>query len=603
MKTDIVLIDSGVNIKHPVFKRMDIQGINLTRDNSINNIEDNIGHGTAIYYLLKTFTSCAEILPIKIFDRDFSTDFEQLTSALEYVYQNIECKIIHLSNGITYCENIQRFYDLCVRLRKKGIIIVSAFDNGGAISYPAAFDNVIGVDWSKNCKHFSDYEYFENSIINFRGIGTEVRVPWLYESYNLVGGSSFAAPYITSLVYSYMADGLTEMDSICQKLKYGATKTYIFQNHIEMEELFSIKNAVVFPFNKEIHSLLRYENLLNFNIYKLCNTRFFGNVGKTVTEATEGLLLNNHIIYDLDQIDWESTLFDCFILGHSEELGQVLGKNFIDEIIAKCIKHEKNLYCFDDLSSYMDTLDLFSKKGLRYFYPHVSRENIPRENCGKLRHIGKPVIGVFGTSPRQGKYTLQLALRQRFLKDGYRVGQLGTEPTSLLFGFEACYPVGYKSTVSISGLDAICVINYLMGKIEDSNPDLIIVGSQSQTIPLNTGNVGLYTIYNQDIMLACEPDICILCINYNDEIEYIKRTIHFIESYVDTHVLGMVLFPLERNLRWSVFGNTSKKIDADQLIEKQKFISKKTGLPVILLNNEYEINNLYQMCLDFFCVE
>ena len=41
MKTDIVLIDSGVNIKHPVFKRMDIQGINLTRDNSINNIEDN----------------------------------------------------------------------------------------------------------------------------------------------------------------------------------------------------------------------------------------------------------------------------------------------------------------------------------------------------------------------------------------------------------------------------------------------------------------------------------------------------------------------------------------------------------------------------------
>ncbi len=113
MKTDIVLIDSGVNANHPMLNECEISGINLTGQGELFNIEDQIGHGTAIYYLLHKFAPNANILPIKLFDKDFSTTVEKLIYALEYVYNNIECKIIHLSNGVTYCDDIPCFYEIC----------------------------------------------------------------------------------------------------------------------------------------------------------------------------------------------------------------------------------------------------------------------------------------------------------------------------------------------------------------------------------------------------------------------------------------------------------------------------------------------------------
>lgn len=603
MKTDIVLIDSGVNANHPMLNECEISGINLTGQGELFNIEDQIGHGTAIYYLLHKFAPNANILPIKLFDKDFSTTVEKLIYALEYVYNNIECKIIHLSNGVTYCDDIPCFYEICNKIEKKNIIIVSAFDNGGAISYPAAFPNVIGVDWSKNCNRFSDYEYLEGSIVNFRGIGTEVRVPWLEDTFNLVGGSSFATPYITALVYSCVESGMRDRGEICQKIRLEAKRQYTMTTHLPIDKPFSIESAILFPFNKEMHSLLRYEDLLCFNIEKICNCKYLGNINKSVTEATKGSLISDRIICDYENLDWDSEQFDCFVLGHTAEIGRVSQKNYIEEIIAKCIKHKKNLYCFDDLSMYAYRADEFAEAGIKIFYPHIVPENVPNENCGKLRHIGKPVIGIFGTSSRQGKYTLQLALRKRFLEDGYKVGQLGTEPTAPLFGFDACYSMGYSSTVQICGIDAISVINYLMGEIEDTNPDIILVGAQSQTIPFNTGNVDLYTLYNQELLLACEPDICLLCVNYYDEIGYIRRTIQFIESFVETHVIALILYPVERNLRWSVFGNTVISIGKEDLQKKTEQLSLETGIPTFILGDDESVNALYDRCISNFCEE
>ena len=81
MKTDIVLIDSGVNSNHPMLKNCVISGLNLTGQGDLYDIEDKIGHGTAVYFLLHKFASNAKILPLKIFDNEFSTDFERLVYA------------------------------------------------------------------------------------------------------------------------------------------------------------------------------------------------------------------------------------------------------------------------------------------------------------------------------------------------------------------------------------------------------------------------------------------------------------------------------------------------------------------------------------------
>ena len=46
-------------------------------------------------------------------------------------------------------------------------------------------------------------------------------------------------------------------------------------------------------------------------------------------------------------------------------------------------------------------------------------------------------------------------------------------------------------------------------------------------------------------MTATQPDCVVLCVNPFDEISYIRRTILYIESSIDTKVISIVVFPMD----------------------------------------------------------
>ena len=41
---------------------------------------------------------------------------------------------------------------ICEQIQYKGTLIIAAFNNYNSATYPAAFPNVIGVDWDIECK-------------------------------------------------------------------------------------------------------------------------------------------------------------------------------------------------------------------------------------------------------------------------------------------------------------------------------------------------------------------------------------------------------------------------------------------------------------------
>ena len=605
-KCDIVVIDSGLNTKHSFFKNQTCKGISIIFDEgagnySINdNFEDNIGHGTAVYYLLKKCIKEADVFVLKLFDKNTEPDVMSIIFALEYVYANIDCRIVHLSSGITRCDELGLLRSACDKLKGKGTIIVSAFDNTGAISYPAAFDSVIGVDWSLSCKRIGDFEYVENSPVNIRAIGTEQRVAWLNNDYMMVSGSSFAAPHITAEIIKIIDGSEIKHEDVLYALKLKAKKIYPSQPHIEQDWLFEINSAAVFPFNKEIHSVARFSNLLKFDLYSIYDIKMLGNVGKSLSQIFNNYQKENDLVVNnYDKMNWNGS-FDTFILGHIRELSELFDRDFTKEIIKNCIEYKKNLVCFDDLSLYQNEITNLKKAGMKVYYPSITYENVPQNRFGKLRQMGKPVIAIMGTSSKQGKFTLQLILREMFLKSGYKVGQLGTEPSALLFGMDAVYPMGYDSTVTIQGWPAIKVMNHFIGCIEDKNPDIIIVGSQSQTIHYSTGNLLLYSLYNIEMLLACEPDIVILCVNYSDDFAYIQKTISFLEIYQETKVNALVLYPVSKNLRWSVLGNNLVMTDIAELELKANELKQAFSLPVYILGVDEDMGELFQNCVNYF---
>ena len=597
----IAIIDSGVgghyempHIKEKITVfRNDIGEIQIQTG-----AEDMIGHGTAVAYLIASEVPDAEYYIIKIFDNSMYTSEEVYEKALKYCIDIIKPQIIHLSNGITCCENLNVLRGICSEAVNNGSVIIAAFDNFGSISYPAAFESVLGVDVSDDIKE--GYVWVEHDGVNILVPNLTHKVIWVNGDYFISNGTSFNACMVTIMVAKVMLSGVRGRTEICQYLKTNAMHRILpdVKGKYEKEIELDIKKAVIFPFNKELHSLIRFRNNLSFEIVKIYDVKYMRQVNKFPEDIIGiGRTEKSVPIESIDCVDWEYP-FDTFIVGHVKEMEKSIKRDYIHYIAEKCIEHSKSLVSLTDFSGSDKYGDRFREKGLKLYIPQIGEKDIPDLFRKKLRRIGIPVLGVFGTSSRQGKFTLQVHIRNYFQNNGYKVGQLGTEPTSILFGFDEVFPMGYESTVTVEGLDSIAVINNMMGKIEDKNPDIIIVGSQSQTIPQNLGNLSLYILEQHSFLLATEPDAVILCINLFDEEEYIERTIKYIEAIVDARVIALSVFPMNRMEMGGILTNKLLPADKGDIKYVCDRFAQRFHRPVFAGGED--INKLGKICESFF---
>lgn len=594
--TQIIVIDSGINLSHPKLAEFNVSGFGIVGSDESYSIseqfDDAIGHGTAVSYIIKKMVPNSDLTVVKIFEDELTVLASKLLFTLSYIFQNVKCDILHMSLGMKICDDIPSLKKICQKLRDNGTIIVSAFDNDGSLSYPAVLSSVIGVDSSFLCKADDDFEYLAaGEGVNVLAKGIAQKVPWVSPQYVLQAGSSFSAAHVTGFIGKLMMNGITSYDDILEEIKKKSKRKYQKIQYNEIETLFTIKKAICFPLNKEIHSIIRFSDLLSFDLQAIYDTKYGGKLNQLASDFVGKDIARDYLIKDYKQINWKGD-FDTVILGHTDLIREKTGEDYLATFLKQCIENDKQLYSFDETQSYNSLIPEITGRTKYIQYPKVKKENISSEQLGKLRVIGKPVLGIFGTSSRQGKLTLQLKLRRIIINQGYTVGQLGTEPSSLLFGFNAAYPMGYNSTVDVSGFDAIQMLNQLMGKIEDDNPDIIIVGSQSGTIPYSSVNLSFYTTPQLEFILGTQPDLAILCVNSNDDIDYVRRTIMTIEGLVRCKVIGLVIFPLEKEI--SLLQGYKQRIinDTDRTTVAEQFRTE-LNQKVYYLDRDDEILSLW----------
>lgn len=601
---NIVVLDSGVNINSELYNQVKagyvVNGSLNAFTVSEGEYGDTIGHGTAIVDILMRIVPDANMYCLKMFDDDLSISIEKFIYSLYFILNHIDCDILHISSGITCLESYDEFYNVCKLISEKGIIIVSAFDNDGSISYPAAFPFVIGVDKSDNPNlKISEYEWVDNTVINIRASNSFHRVRWCTPPNTIVRGTSFSSAYISGYVAKIISFGLSDIKDIKEYLR-SSSKFVFPSSHVENKRNISgnIKNinkAIVFPFNKEIHSIARFVDTLPFELTGFYDVKYNGKIGRTISSILQCEV--DHKIMNYEIINWDDN-FDTVILGHCKELSKIINFDLLSYMIEMCKKHHKKVYTFDDISSYISTLD--EEYQDLFMFPYISEEHLIKNRFGKMRRISKPVLGIWGTSSRQGKFTLQLILRKKFMGSGYRVGQIGTEPSSLLFGFDEVYPMGYNSSVYLQQFDSIQYLNEKMWEIEAGNPDIIIVGSQSGSVPYDTGNILQYPVKQIDFILGTQPDAFVLCVNQFDDINYIIRSIKFLEGITTGKVIALVLFPLKISENNMGFGFRNTPMNYEEIeLTKSKF-TEQFNIPVYLLGDIEEMDRLFENCVDFF---
>ena len=595
-----VIIDSGLKSSHAIIKDKTISGYSLKNGVvCFGAYDDNIGHGTAVYSLINNIVPETEFVIFKIFDSDFYCTQDALETVLEYICDHIPCDVINISSGTCVLES-EHMYNICKKIAEKQTIILSAFDNTGAISFPAAFDCVIGVDASTNCKTMNEFEYVDDSIINIRAKAGMHRVAWTYPEYAFVEGTSFSVAYATAMTIKLVESGCRDFNEILGEFKKNAISIHSHSclDNQNQFSIFTINKAIVFPYSKEVDSFVRFSDLLRFKIDFICDYRLSGKVGMNISKKSQfaKVKVNEFIIKDIEKIDWNKD-FDTVILGYTDKISKMAKCDYKEYVFKMCIKYKKNLYMFDYSPQYNMYVAQMKECGLQVFYPSITKDMVPRNRFGKMYMNSKPIVGIFGTSSHQGKFTLQLELLKSFSPD-YKLSLIGTEPTSPLFGMDFCFPMGYHSTVETVSYDSVFLLNDMIHKLSTNDVDLILVCSQYASIPFDIANISMFTNNQYDFLLGTQPEAIVLTINPFDDFNYIKRTIMFLESAVDAKVIAIVIYPVNFTNDWTGFYGKKRTLTRDEYIDLKNKYEKSFNIPVLSLNDN--INILKEIILDYF---
>lgn len=197
----VAIVDSGV-AEHPDLPKVN-KGFSASSDHYT---KDDVGHGTCVAGVLAAVgnngTGIAginwnvDLMPIKVDDASGRSPVGNVAKGILWAADN-GARVINLSIGstidsITFKNSIDYAYN-------KGCVLVAATGNAGqeVVSYPAKYDNVIGVGATIDGQNRSSTSNFGNGL-DVLAVGTMYTTS-SSGGHTFMSGTSFATPQVAGL--------------------------------------------------------------------------------------------------------------------------------------------------------------------------------------------------------------------------------------------------------------------------------------------------------------------------------------------------------------------------------------------------------------------
>ncbi len=608
----VAVIDSGIDPTH-----QKIGAVHEVLLDSVPRQDTPIaGHGTACAGIIRQIAPTVDLYDVRIFDESLVADSPSLLAAIRWTIEH-QMDVVNLSLGTADVTCRDALADLCRQARDAGVILVAAEHNDGRESYPAVLPDVIGVTGGRVRGRYG-YYYRPGDAIECVARGDDQRVCWPDPPYRMMSGTSFAAPHITGVValirQAHPAAPLEQVREVLQAQALQGTPEPIEDTRpratavavpADLPSDFSwIQKAALYPFNKEMHASVRARDLLGFEIVGIADPAGKGLVGRDA-----GAVLGLPDIGVRIQPKLSSALEDAdtLILGYVDQLGRLSKKDMLRTAIETALKHNCHVFSFLAVpqDKYGDLYDLADKKGLYLTSPSLASDDVQQALRADPAYdpVDVPVLGVFGTSAQQGKFTLQLILRRRLLQLGYTVGQIGTEHHSALFGMDLTFPMGYASNVLLPLQYYVPYLDYKLRQLShQKSPDLILVGSQSGTIPYDVHEHRTHSLICTAFLLGTKPDACILVVNSVDPDEYIQDTINALRAFAKAPTLLLAMSDQEKRIR-SAHGHTvvnSRPMTAEHIERTLGRLEDRFGLPAVSILSEEDQQRMMDTVVNHF---
>ena len=157
---------------------------------------DRIGHGTECASIVREMAPGARMVPIRVFDDRLETSVPVLIAAVRWAVER-GLAVVNLSLGTRLGGALRPLYAVCEQARRAGTVVVAAVDRAGRRSYPAIFENVLGVEAADFDSAYA-FRYRPGEAVECVAPGRRL-VRTLGGRRMPVDGGSFAAPHVTAL--------------------------------------------------------------------------------------------------------------------------------------------------------------------------------------------------------------------------------------------------------------------------------------------------------------------------------------------------------------------------------------------------------------------
>ena len=542
----IAIIDSGVN--GDLFPNLSLKQVRCYENEIVEEEpRDYYGHGTAILSCLYEKYPSFEYLSIcpgvdSHGEIDSIVEAYDLANAIRYAIEQ-KADIINVSMGTTDFSNRKLIDDIVREAYKKNIAVVASAPNETKPALPWACEGAVKVREQKGNGYrvFTEKDFFEvkNFVIQcqlFRVLTKEGKKIFAH-------GNSYSTVWITlHLIGLKLEYGEDTVDQLCSRLSEDISeeeaREIICQKFDVVEKMYDLENIpykgkklVLYSWTKEMHSIVRGSI---FNDYKIVGAVDYvkkGYVGRDIGVLSNTSEYGVRISATIEDVKEQA---DVLVIGYMDQIADKDQKFTLDYILKHNLMNERReIFSFTPVSD--EWRRNYEQAGIRLTTPFVFN----KDNCRKIfSHvhnfipIKKPVLGVFGTSSKQGKFTFQINLKEELKKRQINCYHLSTEHQAAFLGANMTFADGYENnlTINVNLETKLNVLRSLMVYIDNtSKDDFILVGGQSWVIPYN---IKEQTFMRYAIFLeAVQPDCAVLVINpLLDNEEYVKDTIAVMSS-------------------------------------------------------------------------
>lgn len=187
----IAILDSGC-YNHSLLQEKLIYGKNFTSEGNSQNVTDNFGHGTHVAGIIHDIVPEANLLIIKVLDRNGYGFINNITEGIYYAL-NKGVDVINISIG--YEDPDDELKAAVEAAHNKNVPVICSAGNNNKIEYPAQYG--ISVGSISNEGNVSD---FSTNKAMLYATGEDIKSTYLNNSFETLTGTSMSAAKVTGYI-------------------------------------------------------------------------------------------------------------------------------------------------------------------------------------------------------------------------------------------------------------------------------------------------------------------------------------------------------------------------------------------------------------------